>query len=71
MSWVSTSNCALQYDMALSQHDMKNLNATGWQFGMILTPEHVWDAFIIWTLLHGHIKHDLLLQVSNIGLQKD
>jgi hypothetical protein len=43
----------------------------GWQFGAKLTTEHVWDAFVILSLLRDHDRRDLCMQVLHTGLQKD
>ncbi|KAJ7190272.1 hypothetical protein GGX14DRAFT_579985 [Mycena pura] len=69
--WMSASNCSRSYDMALSQRDECDFAAGGWQFGCVLTTNHVWDAFIIVTLLDYHLRNDTCLQVSHDGMQKD
>lgn len=57
--------------MALSQKETSDLEDAGWQFGTLLTNEHVWDSFVIWTLWADHIKCNIELQVPHTGLQKD
>ncbi|KAF8075121.1 hypothetical protein FPV67DRAFT_1575453, partial [Lyophyllum atratum] len=71
VGWFSASNCARMYDMALSRKEENSLADAGWQFGMTLTAEHVWDAFVVQTLLQDHTKCNLRLQVPHTGLQKD
>ncbi|KAF8075908.1 hypothetical protein FPV67DRAFT_1649010 [Lyophyllum atratum] len=71
VGWFSATNCALSYDKALSQREVNNLEDAGWQFGMSLTTEHVWDAFVIWTLWSDHRKRNIELSVPHTGLQKD
>jgi len=42
-----------------------------WQFGMKLTTDHVWDAFVIWSLLRQHEKKDKIIVAPHHGDQKD
>ncbi|KAF8168554.1 hypothetical protein B0H34DRAFT_779819 [Crassisporium funariophilum] len=65
VGWFSATNCACAYDMALSH------GARRWQFGVLLQTEHVWDAFVVWTLLVDHDKSNVCLEVPHTGLQKD
>jgi hypothetical protein len=44
--------------MALSEKQNSSISAGGWQFGTLLTTDHVWDAFIILTLLDLHKRND-------------
>ncbi|KAJ7431561.1 hypothetical protein B0H11DRAFT_1664812, partial [Mycena galericulata] len=46
--WFSATNCAKLYDITLS--DRTSLESGGWQFGLKLTPNHIWDAFVIKSL---------------------
>jgi len=71
VGWFSATNCARSYDMALSQRQTDDILEGGWQFGMQLTTDHVWDAFVIFTLLKDHSKRNICLQVPHTGLQKD
>ncbi|KAJ7226864.1 hypothetical protein GGX14DRAFT_627313 [Mycena pura] len=49
LGWFSATNCAKLYDLALS--DRAKLETGGWQFGLKLTPNHIWDGFVIKSLL--------------------
>ncbi|KAJ7033642.1 hypothetical protein C8F04DRAFT_1002511 [Mycena alexandri] len=68
---VSATNCSRAYDMALSGQEERDFSDGGWQFGSVLTTDHVWDAFTILTLLDYHDRLDTLLQVPHSGNQKD
>ena len=57
--------------MALSEKQISNISAGGWQFGTLLTTDHIWDAFIILTLLDLHERNSTQLRVPHIGNQKD
>ncbi|KAF7351696.1 hypothetical protein MSAN_01602600 [Mycena sanguinolenta] len=48
-----------------------NISAGRWQFGTLLTTDHVWDSFIILTLLDLHKRNNTCLQVPHTGDQKD
>ena len=37
---------------------------------MRMKPEHVWDSFIIWTLIQQHEKKSLVVVVPHTGEQK-
>ncbi|KAF7334149.1 hypothetical protein MVEN_02321000 [Mycena venus] len=71
LAWVSATNCARTYDMALSGQQERDFAAGGWQFGCVLTPDMVWDAFIILTLLDYNNCKDTCLHVPHTGEQKD
>ncbi|KAF7342835.1 hypothetical protein MSAN_01999500 [Mycena sanguinolenta] len=71
LAWVSATNCARTYDMALSGQQGRDFAAGGWQFGSTLTTDNVWDAFIILTLLDYHDRKETCLQVPHTGDQKD
>ncbi|KAJ6602853.1 hypothetical protein DFH09DRAFT_1470889 [Mycena vulgaris] len=71
VAWVSATNCARSYDMALSEGQERDLSAGGWQFGSRLTPDHVWDAFIALTLLDYSERKGVCLVVPHTGEQKD
>ncbi|KAJ7448769.1 hypothetical protein FB451DRAFT_997450, partial [Mycena latifolia] len=49
LGWFSATNCAKSYDIALS--DRTSLETGGWQFGLKLTPNHIWDVFVLKSLL--------------------
>ncbi|KAJ6456275.1 hypothetical protein C8R47DRAFT_996346 [Mycena vitilis] len=55
------------YDLALS--DRCNLETGGWQFGLKLTPNHIWDAFVIKSLLEDRHRNSTLLEVEHGGDQ--
>ncbi|KAF8159023.1 hypothetical protein K438DRAFT_1985956 [Mycena galopus ATCC 62051] len=57
--------------MSLSEGQVRDLTATGWQFGTRLSTDHVWDAFIILTLLDYHDRKNICLAVPHTGDQKD
>ncbi|KAJ6626668.1 hypothetical protein B0H10DRAFT_1780855 [Mycena sp. CBHHK59/15] len=57
--------------MALSEKQNSTIGAGGWQFGTLLTTDHVWDAFIILTLLDLHERNNTCLRVPHTGDQKD
>ncbi|KAJ7089594.1 hypothetical protein C8R44DRAFT_892286 [Mycena epipterygia] len=71
VAWVSATNCSRSYDMALSEQQERDFAAGGWQFGCTLTTDHVWDSFIILTLLDYNDRKNTCLQVPHIGEQKD
>ncbi|KAJ7446362.1 hypothetical protein FB451DRAFT_1188796 [Mycena latifolia] len=71
LAWVSATNCARSYDMSLSEKQSGNIAAGGWQFGTLLTTDHVRDAFVILTLLDLHKRNHTQLEVPNTGNQKD
>ena len=64
----SASNVAKLYDMALAGDYLQTSN---WPLGTKLTMYHIWDAFIISTLLKDHERQDTVLQVPHTGDQKD
>ncbi|KAF8165809.1 hypothetical protein B0H34DRAFT_649042 [Crassisporium funariophilum] len=68
IAWVSASNTAKSYDMSLAKN---SLAGTDWQFGSKLTTEHVWDAFVIVSLLEDKLRAHQQLCVPHTGLQKD
>ncbi|KAF7333433.1 hypothetical protein MVEN_02359200 [Mycena venus] len=71
VAWVSATNCARSYDMALSEQQERDFAAGGWQFGCVLTTDHVWDAFVILTLLNYNDRKGTCLQVPHTGDQRD
>ncbi|KAJ6601870.1 hypothetical protein DFH09DRAFT_1069421 [Mycena vulgaris] len=68
---VSTTNCSRVCDMALSGQEEHDFAVGGWQFSSLSTTDHVWDAFIILTLLDYRDRRDTCLQVLHSGDQKD
>ncbi|KAF7290736.1 hypothetical protein MIND_01314300 [Mycena indigotica] len=71
VAWVSGTNCSRIYDLALSQVDNELFEAGGWQFGCVLTTNHIWDAFTLYTLLDYHRRRNTRLVLPHTGLQKD
>ncbi|KAJ7216341.1 hypothetical protein GGX14DRAFT_391184 [Mycena pura] len=70
VAWVSATNCSRSYDMSLSEQDLRNFSDGGWQFGCILTTDHVWDAFILLTLLDHNERQGTCLIIPHTGEQK-
>ena len=67
----SATNCAKVYDMSLSDRQNGLLESAGWQFGSKLRTEHVWDAFVLITLLRDCEASHRQLEVPHSGLQKN
>lgn len=57
--------------MALSEQQERDFAAGGWQFGCVLTTDHVWDAFTILTLLDYNDRNGTCLHVPHTGEQKN
>jgi hypothetical protein len=68
---LSATNCAKVYDLSFSQRETRALEDAGWPWGFKLTTEHVWDAFVILSLLRDRKGRQLHLEVPHTGLQKD
>ena len=69
---MSGGNCKAAYEETyLSQVDFDDAEEGGWRFKMKLRTEHVWDAFVIWTLHRQHEKRNELVVVPHSGEQKD
>lgn len=68
---LSATNCAKVYDLSFSQRETHALEDAGWPWGFKLTTEHVWDVFVILSLLRDHNRRQLHLEVPHTGLQKD
>ncbi|THU87679.1 hypothetical protein K435DRAFT_821866 [Dendrothele bispora CBS 962.96] len=68
LGWFSASNAAAHYNKFLSGRDHGGFPEE-WQFAKDLSMDHVWDAFIIKSLLEDHYRQDTLLQVSHDGNQ--
>lgn len=45
------------------------LEDAGWQFGFKLKNEHIWDAFIVLTLMEDCARQGVLLDIWNDGTQ--
>lgn len=67
---VSATNCAQIYDLALSQRQESDIKNGGWEFGMKLQTEHVWDAFVLWSLIQQHEVRNDIVKVPHTGDQK-
>jgi hypothetical protein len=57
--------------MSLSDKQDGFLESAGWQFGSKLRTEHVWDAFVLITLLRDCEGRGRQLEVPHTGLQKN
>ncbi|KAF8870548.1 hypothetical protein BD779DRAFT_1478769 [Infundibulicybe gibba] len=68
VSWTSATNGARIYNTCLSHPENK---PSGWPFDFKLRSEHVWDGFIILSLLEDFDKRDDILMVPHTGDQKD
>ncbi|KAF8144269.1 hypothetical protein K438DRAFT_1632122 [Mycena galopus ATCC 62051] len=71
VGWVSATNCARAYDIALSEQQEHDFAAGGWQFGCTLSHEQVWDGFVTLTLMDYHDRNGTQLEVLHTGAQKD
>ncbi|KAJ7767028.1 hypothetical protein DFH07DRAFT_955163 [Mycena maculata] len=69
-SWVSVTNCSRSYNTVLSGQEECDFAAGGWQFGCLLTTDHIWDAFTILTLLDYNERKGTCLQVLQTGDQR-
>lgn len=56
-----------EYEAALTDHDY--FSPTEWKLSNRLTPNHVWDGFIIYSLLQDRERRGFLLQVPHTGAQ--
>lgn len=56
--------------MALSGRETGGLNDVGWQFGFKLKTEHIWDAFVLLSLLRDSDAHTRRLELPHKGLQR-
>jgi len=57
--------------MSLSGRNTERLLEAGWQFGFKLKTEHIWDAFVLLTLLRDCEVGGRLLDLPHNGYQKD
>jgi hypothetical protein len=55
--------------MALSDRETGGLDSVGWQFGFKLKTEHVWDAFVLLSLLRDSSAHTCRLELPHKGFQ--
>jgi len=70
-SRTSATNCARTYNSALAGKLITAMEEFGWKFGAKLATEHVWDGFVILSLLRDHDRRDLCMQVPHTGSQRD
>jgi hypothetical protein len=68
---LSATNCSKVYDLSFSQRETSSLEGAGWPWGFKLKTEHVWDGFVILSLLRDCEGRLLQLEVPHTGLQKD
>jgi hypothetical protein len=68
VAWKSATNCSRSYHQALAKD---HLRPPGWNFGFSLTPAHVYDGFIVLSLLEDHQSRQSTLVVPHDGEQKD
>ncbi|KAJ6525243.1 hypothetical protein DFH09DRAFT_936833 [Mycena vulgaris] len=71
ISWTSTTNSARVYDSSLSQPENFPEHPDWMGTSFKLRPEHVWDGFIILTLLEDYAGRGETLQVPHTGDQRD
>lgn len=55
--------------MSLSRQEATELDEAGWQFGFKLKTEHIWDAFVLLSLLRDREAHSRRLELPHKGLQ--
>jgi hypothetical protein len=67
-SRTSATNCARIYNHTLAR---SNVFPSDWAFGSVLTTEHVWDSFVLASLLEDCRCRQQTLVVPHDGLQKD
>jgi hypothetical protein len=63
---VSASSCANIYNRSLSQ---LKVCPPGWPVSFAVSPEHVWDAFILHSLLEDAMDREEFLVVTHSGAQ--
>ncbi|KAG1902956.1 uncharacterized protein F5891DRAFT_948423, partial [Suillus fuscotomentosus] len=68
VSWTSATNCAQLYNMCLSQGKCA---PDGYLVKFEITGDHVWNAFVITTLLEDRKRHMCSLTVPQTGNQWD
>jgi hypothetical protein len=64
-------NCARTYELAQARRNPEDCEDPSWKFGTKLTTEHVWDAFILLSLLEDHRERNMVLTLPHTGKQKD
>ena len=65
---MSAANCANTYQYSLSTEQQL---PPSWQFGQTLTHKHVYDGFVLLSLLEDHQDRRSTLVVLHTGSQKD
>ncbi|KAF8886257.1 hypothetical protein CPB84DRAFT_1685162 [Gymnopilus junonius] len=68
VSWTSATNCARFYNSALSGNRKP---PSGWTFGFTLDSDHVWNGFMILSLLEDLVPRKQVLSVPHTGLDQD
>jgi hypothetical protein len=63
---VSASSCANIYNCSFLQ---SKVCPPGWPVSFAVSPEHVWDAFILRSLLEDAMDHKEFLVVTHSGTQ--
>lgn len=72
LSWTSASNCAELYNSGLAQTPLQPHLPSSWPFGFRLQTAHVWDAFVVLSLLEDRaINNGGFLDVPHGGDQQD
>lgn len=71
ISWTSATNGARVYDSCLSQPENFPDHPDWMDTSFKLRPEHVWDGFIILSLLEDHTARSAILRVPHTGDQRD
>ncbi|KAL4263779.1 hypothetical protein AB1N83_006099 [Pleurotus pulmonarius] len=66
VAWASAANCARYYNLALTHGQQP---PPGWVVGYNLAYEHVWDGFLIHSLLSDAQRHHTTLVVPHTGSQ--
>ncbi|KAF8057809.1 hypothetical protein FPV67DRAFT_1677039 [Lyophyllum atratum] len=67
VSWTSATNCARMYNLTLSN----TVPPDDWAFGFTVRTEHVWDAFVILSLMEDFERRSKTLVIPHTGAQKD
>jgi len=66
LAWKSATNCARSYQYALAKGDGE---PGDWKYGSLLKPSHIYDAFVIYSLLEFHQTRQSTLVVPHVGDQ--
>jgi hypothetical protein len=68
LAWKSATNCARTYNISLSK---QNEPPKDWKFNFTLQSDHVYDGFVILSLLEDHQARQSTLVVPHTGEQRD